>query len=310
MLPRASFIEDRKYAAMLSSLDDGALPARFPLRAKSHRADAGVDLNALVGTVCTDQADMQRQVAYEEFGRLPYRCRPHSLTRAVRNLVENAIVHGRSARVHMNGPDEEVWITIEDEGPGIPDLDMGRVFQPFVRLDESRGQELVARPRPAIGAHRARPCRDILLRIAPRVALPHHPAAGGRRLSQEPAGARLRFKGRSDSIFPNRRSASGPGRSAQLLRDAAVGRERSLRRLPPPGPAPRGRDHSSPTNLPIRIPSIINHMQVAFSVACRQNFSALAACQLVPGRFPSHDIGRSRQAASVWRVEQTCGEAH
>jgi signal transduction histidine kinase len=84
---------------------------------------------------------MRRDVAYEEVGRLPYRCRPHSLTRAVRNLVENAIVHGRSARVRMNGPDQEVWITIEDDGPGIPELDMGRVFQPFVRLDESRGQE-------------------------------------------------------------------------------------------------------------------------------------------------------------------------
>jgi signal transduction histidine kinase len=41
----------------------------------------------------------------------------------------------------MNGPDEAVCITIEDEGPGIPDHHMGRVFQPFVRLDESRGQE-------------------------------------------------------------------------------------------------------------------------------------------------------------------------
>jgi signal transduction histidine kinase len=143
---RAEFIEDEETRnRMLSSLDEMQQMAEAALAFAREEAIVEptriVDLNALVGTVCADQADMQREVAYEEFGRLPYRCRPHSLTRAVRNLVENAIVHGRSARVRMNGPDQEVWITIEDEGPGIPDLDMGRVFLPFVRLDESRGQE-------------------------------------------------------------------------------------------------------------------------------------------------------------------------
>jgi signal transduction histidine kinase len=143
---RAEFIEDEETRGrILASLDEMQHMAEAALAFAREEAIVEptrvVDLNALVGTVCADQADMRRDVAYEEFGRLPYRCRPHSLTRAVRNLVENAIVHGQSARVRMNGPDQEVWITIEDNGPGIPDLDMGRVFQPFVRLDESRGQE-------------------------------------------------------------------------------------------------------------------------------------------------------------------------
>ena len=143
---RAEFIEDDETRSrILASLDEMQHMAEAALAFAREEATVEptriVDLNALVGTVCADQADMQRDVAYEEYGRLPYRCRPHSLTRAVRNLVENAIVHGRSARVTMNGPEQEVWITIEDEGPGIRDLDMARVFQPFVRLDESRGQE-------------------------------------------------------------------------------------------------------------------------------------------------------------------------
>jgi signal transduction histidine kinase len=143
---RAEFIEDEEIRGrILSSLDEMQHMAEAALAFAREEAIVEptrmVDLNALVGTVCADQADMQREVAYEERGRLHYRCRPHSLTRAVRNLVENAVVHGHSARVTMNGPDEEVWITVEDEGPGIPDLDMGRVFLPFVRLDESRGQE-------------------------------------------------------------------------------------------------------------------------------------------------------------------------
>lgn len=185
---RAEFIEDEEIRGrMLSSLDEMEHMAEAALAFAREEAiiepTRVVDLNALVGTVCTDQADMRREVAYEEFGRLPYRCRPHSLTRAVRNLVENAIVHGRSARVRMNGPDEEVWITIEDEGPGIPDLDMGRVFQPFVRLDESRGQETggiglgLAIARSIVRGHGG----DILLRnraeggLAATIQLPRRP---------------------------------------------------------------------------------------------------------------------------------------
>jgi len=143
---RAEFIEDEEIRTrILASLEEMQHMAEAALAFAREEAIVEptrvVDLNALIETVCADQADMQRDVAYEEYGRLPYRCRPHSLTRAVRNLVENAVVHGHSARVRMNGPDDAVWITIEDEGPGIQDLDMARVFQPFVRLDESRGQE-------------------------------------------------------------------------------------------------------------------------------------------------------------------------
>jgi len=143
---RAEFIEDEEIRTrILASLEEMQHMAEAALAFAREEAIVEptrvVDLNALIETVCADQADMQRDVAYEEYGRLPYRCRPHSLTRAVRNLVENAVVHGHCARVRMNGPDDAVWITIEDEGPGIQDLDMARVFQPFVRLDESRGQE-------------------------------------------------------------------------------------------------------------------------------------------------------------------------
>ncbi len=143
---RAEFIEDEETRArILSSLDEmqqmaeGALAfAREESAAEPTRI---VDLNALVQTVCEDQADMNRSVTYRENGRLLYRCRPHSLRRAVRNLVENAVIHGKSARVSLNRPASEVWITVEDDGLGIPEENMSQVFMPFVRLDELRGQE-------------------------------------------------------------------------------------------------------------------------------------------------------------------------
>lgn len=143
---RAEFIEDEETRErLLSTLEemqhmtDAALI--FAKEETVAEPTKTVDLNALVQTVCSDQSDMSRDVSYAENGRLLYRCRPNSLKRAVRNLVENAVIHGKSARVFLNGPAADIRITVEDDGPGIPEPHMAQVFMPFVRLDESRGQE-------------------------------------------------------------------------------------------------------------------------------------------------------------------------
>ena len=34
-----------------------------------------------------------------------------------------------------------IEITIEDEGPGIPDVELAHVFQPFYRMESSRSRE-------------------------------------------------------------------------------------------------------------------------------------------------------------------------
>jgi signal transduction histidine kinase len=72
---------------------------------------------------------------------MPYPCRPLSLKRAVRNLVENAVAYGKRARVALDRTGDASEITIDDDGPGIPEADFERVFAPFVRLEESRSQE-------------------------------------------------------------------------------------------------------------------------------------------------------------------------
>jgi signal transduction histidine kinase len=60
----------------------------------------------------------------------------------VRNLVDNAVRHA-AGRVHLacGMSAEGAWIEVTDDGPGVPEEERQRVFERFVRLDESRARE-------------------------------------------------------------------------------------------------------------------------------------------------------------------------
>ena len=61
------------------------------------------------------------------------------LERAVFNLIDNATTHAeRRVRIHLRETATAVEIVVEDDGPGIPEVDRVRVFERFARLDESR----------------------------------------------------------------------------------------------------------------------------------------------------------------------------
>ena len=143
---RAEFVDDEETRAkILETLEEMQRMTEATLAFAREEAATEetrtVDLAALVDSVCADLADLGQDVTFGGPERLPYACRPLSLKRALRNLIENAVAYGRRARVALAAGDEALRVTIEDDGPGIPEADFERVFQPFVRLEESRSLE-------------------------------------------------------------------------------------------------------------------------------------------------------------------------
>jgi signal transduction histidine kinase len=61
--------------------------------------------------------------------------------RAVRNLIENAQRYGGKVHIsaELDGPSARIHI--DDDGPGISQEDLQRVFSPFERLEASRSRE-------------------------------------------------------------------------------------------------------------------------------------------------------------------------
>ncbi|MDP3984004.1 MAG: ATP-binding protein [Acidimicrobiia bacterium] len=63
------------------------------------------------------------------------------MAQVVRNLVDNAARHAHSRIwVEVGHVDGEVELVVADDGPGIPEADRVRVFERFVRLDDSRSR--------------------------------------------------------------------------------------------------------------------------------------------------------------------------
>lgn len=66
---------------------------------------------------------------------------PHHLARMLRNLSDNATRHAQQrVALSLRATPSAAIITVADDGPGIATEDRGRVFERFVRLDESRAR--------------------------------------------------------------------------------------------------------------------------------------------------------------------------
>ncbi|MEY4708445.1 MAG: hypothetical protein RJB58_2168 [Pseudomonadota bacterium] len=99
-----------------------------------------VDLSALVESLCTDLDEIGEPVSWANHSPAPISCRPNEIKRAVRNLVENAVAYGHKADVRIASTGDGYDVVVEDEGPGIAEIDRQRVFEPFVRLESSRNE--------------------------------------------------------------------------------------------------------------------------------------------------------------------------
>jgi signal transduction histidine kinase len=100
-----------------------------------------LDVGALVDSLCEDWSDTGREVTVQGRPRGPYSAHPRTMRRCIDNLVENALRYGERARISIADDDAALRISVRDDGPGIPEQDLERVFEPFFRLEQSRNRD-------------------------------------------------------------------------------------------------------------------------------------------------------------------------
>ncbi|WP_347332210.1 ATP-binding protein [Marinimicrobium locisalis] len=68
----------------------------------------------------------------------PVVCDWSLMERALHNLIQNALRYAhRRIDITLEARQDEFWVTVEDDGPGIPEEEQERIFESFVRLREA-----------------------------------------------------------------------------------------------------------------------------------------------------------------------------
>ena len=96
------------------------------------------DLTALLEEAAAQARRKGGIVDLHTEGRLTVPLRPHAFKRCLTNLMDNAIRFAEHVSVRAGKRDDAIEITVDDDGPGIPDDQREEVFRPFYRIEGSR----------------------------------------------------------------------------------------------------------------------------------------------------------------------------
>ncbi|MEF1308700.1 two-component system sensor histidine kinase EnvZ [Vibrio mytili] len=104
-----------------------------------------VDISAIAGDVANSQSGYEAEIETDLTTNLPQaKGSPIAIKRAVSNLVVNALRYGDSwvkVSTGVTADKQLVWICVEDNGPGIEQSQIAKLFEPFTRGDTARGSE-------------------------------------------------------------------------------------------------------------------------------------------------------------------------
>jgi signal transduction histidine kinase len=138
---RAEFVDDdEQRGKMLADLDEMeamiAATLAFARDDAAREPRAPVDIAAMIAGLAADFG-----ATYSGPQRLIVHAGPTALKRAFANLLENAQAYAGESRVTLTETRPGITLTIDDDGPGIPESELERVFAPFYRVEGSRNRD-------------------------------------------------------------------------------------------------------------------------------------------------------------------------
>lgn len=98
------------------------------------------DLGQLAAQVVENARRGEAEIAFESEADLFAQVRSVTVQRALENLIGNATSFGDTVRVTVKRAGSRIEMSVEDNGPGIPEDQYDEALKPFNRLDESRNQ--------------------------------------------------------------------------------------------------------------------------------------------------------------------------
>ena len=138
LMPDTPEREDAKrdIAAMEEMLDEYLDFARGQLVEDTE----SLDLVALASEVVENARRGEAEITFEHENDLIAEVRGGTVQRALENLIGNAVGFADKVHVSLVRAGKRIEISVDDNGPGIPEDQFDEALKPFNRLDESRNQ--------------------------------------------------------------------------------------------------------------------------------------------------------------------------
>ena len=70
--------------------------------------------------------------------RVYYSGRKNLINRCLNNIIDNALKYANKVEIKLNKKNTNLFIIIDDDGPGIPNKEHENVFKPFYKIDKGR----------------------------------------------------------------------------------------------------------------------------------------------------------------------------
>jgi two-component system osmolarity sensor histidine kinase EnvZ len=110
------------------------------------RGDGGevsveTDVGAMLEDIRCRAATQDFPVSLDAPPNLAVAVKPNAFKRCVSNLVSNAARFATRVDIRVARDDKYLRISVDDNGPGIPEDMRDDVFRPFFRLDDARNQD-------------------------------------------------------------------------------------------------------------------------------------------------------------------------
>jgi signal transduction histidine kinase len=125
-------------SAMKALVDEGLELARS---AETSEPRVMLDLDSVLESLVEDAADAGGDASFEQGCQAVMQLRPLATSRLFSNLIDNALKYGGSATVSATSEGGAVSVRVRDRGPGLPEDMLEKVFDPFVRVDDSRSRQ-------------------------------------------------------------------------------------------------------------------------------------------------------------------------
>jgi len=110
------------------------------VRGETPETIENIQLNNLIKNICQN-LDREKYEITETYSRkIDTSGRPLQIKRAIQNILDNARRYASKIQIDVSANNDECFISISDNGPGIPEKNYEDVFKPFFTLDPARNK--------------------------------------------------------------------------------------------------------------------------------------------------------------------------